>query len=145
MSPWIWTGWYLYVNLYKNKKHKPIGIHRIVAIVFHRMDANNKKLCACHKDDDKTNNREDNIFVWTMKDNMDDMIKKWRDNKQRISILQFDMEWNFISEWSCGREIEKNLWISATQISQCCRSKEHYNSAWWFVWKFKFATAKKKI
>lgn len=51
---------------------------------FLGLDLNDKTILVCHKDDNKENNILENLFLWTHKDNMQDMIKKGR---QSIWIL----------------------------------------------------------
>lgn len=75
---WFNKVWYSYVELYKDTISVNFKISRLVSQAFLWLDMNDKKLCACHIDDNGLNNRVDNLFVWTYKDNTQDMIKKWR-------------------------------------------------------------------
>ena len=50
-------------------------------------------------------------------------------------ILQYDLEGNFIQEWSSITDINKHLKISIGFISGCCSGK--YSKAKGYVWKFK--------
>ena len=50
---------YFIVCLYKNKTHKYYLIHRLVAITF--IPNPDRLPCVNHKDEDKTNNRVDNL------------------------------------------------------------------------------------
>ena len=52
------TGYFM-VCLYKNKTHKYYLIHRIVALTF--IPNPNSLPCVNHKDEDKTNNKVDNL------------------------------------------------------------------------------------
>lgn len=60
---------------------------------------------------------------------------KWEAIKVKKNILQFDLEGNFIKEWSSGSEISKVLGYDCSAISACCRGirKSHKK----FIWKFK--------
>lgn len=55
---------------------------------------------------------------------------------KRVSILQYDLEMNFIKEWKSMREIErKNSTISRSKVSDCCNEKRDSYAC--FIWKFK--------
>jgi len=84
---WIKTRWwYLQVELYKNCKRKKYFIHRLIAQAFLWFNINSN-LCVCHKDDNPKNNNLQNLFIWTQKNNIQDMIKKWRKNIARWNRL----------------------------------------------------------
>lgn len=79
---------YMRVRLAKNKKYETIYIHRLVAEWFLWLDISNKKTFICHKDDNPRNNRLDNLFLWTAKENTRDMLNKWRwVNQNRVKKL----------------------------------------------------------
>ena len=133
-----WRGW-----LRKNWKIKRFLTSRLVAQAFLWLDINNKNICVCHKDDNPLNNRADNLFLWTNKDNMQDAIKKWRkeylfrkwiNHPNSKQISQYSLNWNFIKKWGWIREIHRELWINIWNISLCCNWKR--KTAWWFIWKF---------
>lgn len=70
---------------------KNFFIHRLVAQAFLWLDINNRKIVVCHKDDNPSNNCVDNLFLWTHKENTQDMISKWRDNY----IWRWFWKWNW--------------------------------------------------
>ena len=111
--------------------------HRLVAAAFHGLDLNDPKQLACHRDDIPTNNREDNIFVGSHKDNTQDMIKKGRRILITKSVLQFSKTWGFIKEWISSKDASIKLWVNHSNISQCCIWWKYRNTAWGFIWKFK--------
>ena len=51
------------------------------------------------------------------------------------SILQYDLEGNFIREWSSSMEVERELSISHNNIGSVCNGKR--KSAGGFIWKHK--------
>lgn len=65
-------------------------------------------------------------------------------NIKSISILQYDIEGNFIREWNSGKQYaEENNLINGTAITQCLKGKSPsaYNS----LWRYKTNDYPKKI
>lgn len=119
-----WTTGYPTVTIYNNGIKKKYMVSRIIASVFHWLDIDDPTQLACHKDDDPMNNREDNIFVGTQKDNIQDMIKKWRGG-----WLQWDKNWRakftdeifvraieMYNDKVCMKDIARVLWIPYQSI-----------------------------
>jgi len=59
LKPHINTHGYLYVGLYKNKKQKHFRIHRLIALHF--IDNPNNYQCVDHINQNKTDNRIENL------------------------------------------------------------------------------------
>ena len=53
---------------------------------------------------------------------------------KRKSIIQFDLNMNFIREWNSTMEIERELGIQHSNISACCLGK--YKQACGFKWRY---------
>jgi len=53
---------------------------------------------------------------------------------KRIPVLQLDLNGHFIREWSCAKEVEKELKIDHSSISRCCNDKQKTAGKW--KWKF---------
>jgi hypothetical protein len=60
---------------------------------------------------------------------------KARSKKFEKSISQFDLQGNFIKDWSSATIAGQELGIEFTSISKCCRGKG--KTAGGFIWKFK--------
>ena len=131
LSIWL-SKWYPFVILYRDKKRNKILVNRLIAHVFHWLDLKNPKEIACHKDDDPMNNRKDNLFIWTQRDNMMDMIKKRRN--KHMTVLQFNKDGLFIKKWWSIIEVQRGIWVRANAISACCKGKA--KSSWGFIWKY---------
>lgn len=142
---------YLSVILHKDGISKKVLIHRLVATAF--IPNPNNYLIVNHKNEDKLNN-----FVWVNDDGTVDLDKsnlEWctqlynvnygtglermvqnRTGKTaRKSVLQFDLNGNFIKEWECAHKIVKDTGFSQSYICCCCNGK--YRQAYGFVWKYK--------
>lgn len=61
------------------------------------------------------------------------MIKKGKDNGNSKSILQYDLEGNFIRKYESMREAEQITGIKHQNISMCCR-KNKYSQSGGYVW-----------
>lgn len=149
--------WYKYVHLHKNGKNKNMRVHRLVASAFLWLDLSvpwdyKKWLCVCHKDDNPLNNDVDNLFLWTINDNNQDAIRKWRrtiliwvnapmfwrkwlDHPASKPVKQFTKKWEFIRDWESATDAWLKLWISNWNIWTCC--KKMVKTAGWYKWEFK--------
>lgn len=83
LLPKIRKNWYLEVHLSINWKSQMWFVHRLVWAAFNDLPYNffkwqKTKTLVCHSNDDKQNNNLKNLFIWTQKDNLNDMKNKWR-------------------------------------------------------------------
>lgn len=75
------------------------------------------------------------IFVYK---NEYDVSKDYSYNDKRAKhICQYSLSGEFIKEWKSTMDIERELNISNSSISGCCRGKKHYLSAGGYIWKYK--------
>lgn len=114
---------YLIVKLNK----KSCKVHRLVAEAF--IPNPNNLPQVNHKDENKENNRASNLEFCTNKYNA-----RYSHSKP---VLQYDLEGNFIKEWSCIKEAHETLNISDSKISFCCKHKKYNNTAGGFRWEYK--------
>lgn len=150
---------YLFVGLHKDKKVKQINVHRLVALMFVPNPYNLP--CVNHKDENKTNNRADNLEWCTIKYNsnygnaknnmiesrvrnniISEIIRKAKQTKminQSYScekpIIQFSLDGDFIKEYISATEAERVTGISRAGIRRCCIGK--YKQARGYKWKYK--------
>lgn len=103
---------YLYGCLFNDEISRKFYVHRVVATVYvpnpdpeHKTDVN-------HLDENKSNNKVDNLSWVTPKEN-----DNWGTHAQRISdsqsktpTLQLDLEGNIIKCWKSAREADRNGW-----------------------------------
>lgn len=130
---------YLQVDLCKDRKKKTFKVHRLVAVAFvPNMFGLNE---VNHINEDKTDNREENLMWCDVKENCN-----WASRNQRIGVantngktskpvLQFSKSGEFIQEWPSASEVERVLGFNNGNISKCCLGK--YKSAYNFIWHYK--------
>ena len=120
---------YSQLLLVKDKKRKIAHVHRLVAEAFIPNTENKPQVN--HKDENRKNNRVDNL--------------EWCDCSYNIiysqgkKVLQYDKDGNFIKEWDCMRDAERQLGINCTNISACCRRKHKCRTAGGYIWRYKEA------
>lgn len=125
------NSWYCRLKL-SRKGHL---VHRLVFCTFNNISLDflwqKSNTLVCHKNDIKTDNRIENLFLWTQKDNMNDMVKKWRRPYRRAKkqkIWFSDIE-NIKSEykklWSIYK-VAPLFWVSYATISRVIN---------WKIWK----------
>jgi hypothetical protein len=151
-----WKINHLRVRLTKNKTSKIFQTHRLVASCFLWLDLYwwkdpKTSICVCHKDDNPKNNRVDNLFLWTIKDNNHDAMKKWRWilGKKWVTNLMFwksgkdsptskivyqIKNWNIIREYISAANASLITWIDRWSICSCARWVR--KNAWWFKWSY---------
>lgn len=135
--------WYIRYALYKQSKQKNFSIHRLVAIAF--LDNPESKPQVNHINGIKDDNRLENLEWCTQSENMrhafDTWLKKpshkgkfWKNNHQSKPINQYSKDEYLIKKWDSIMDVQRELWINNSNISQCCKWKQ--KSAGWFIWKY---------
>ena len=129
---------YLRVCLYKGKKYKNFYIHRLVAETFIPNSENLTEIN--HIDEDKTNNRVDNLEWKSHKDNCNhgtrnERIAKAKTNgKLSKKVLQFTLDGEFVREWPSTAECGRNGFNHGNIVSCCNEKLPHYKG---FLWMYK--------
>lgn len=97
---------------------KNVLIHRIVAEAFIPNPLNLR--CVNHKDENKLNNRVDNLERCTYQYNN----RYGQGAMQRNSkIIQYDLAGNALKIWDSMKEASETLGLNYQSISMCCRNK----------------------
>lgn len=145
----VWSC-YKIIRLKLNEKYKTYYVHRLVAETF-IPNLENKPMIN-HIDGNKLNNKvynlewctrqENEIHAWkhglkekireTSKRNLI-IARKYINNK--IPVLQYDLNDNFIREWPSSSDAMKKLKIDSSGIIKCCRNK--LKKAGGYKWKYK--------
>lgn len=145
--------WYIVCTLSSPEWSRRFRVHRIMWITFLWLTTSrefipSESFCVCHKDDNPSNNRLDNLYLWTLSDNTNDRHTRWRtkppnnpgrrfwkDNHITKIVIQYskDMEilWEYYGSW----EAWIATWLRSANIRACCRWK--VMTAWWFIWRYK--------
>ena len=122
---------YLYVYLYKDNEKKKCYLHRLVAEAYIPNQENLPQIN--HKDENKANNCIQNL-EWcdaSYNTNYGTCIER-RASKHKKPILQYDLDGNFIREWSSATDVGREV---KNGICDCLKGRK--KSAYGFVWKYK--------
>ena len=127
-------------HLFKNNKGKYFLVHRLVANAFIPNPDNLPQVN--HKDEDKTNNRVDNLEWCTPKYNYNygtinirRSQKQLNDKNKSKIVLQYSLDGTFIKEWKSTKDVQRNLGFDNSHISECCRNI--IKTAYGYLWKYK--------
>ena len=141
---------YLTVGLSKNNKAKTRTIHRLVAIAFIE-NINVLAQEVNHKDGNKQNNSMENLEWVTKSENeqhsfkvlgkkMPELPNKMRGklgklHNRSIPIQQFTISGEYIRDWECASQVQRELGITKSNVSMCCNGNR--KSAGKFIFKYK--------
>jgi len=122
--PHVTKRWYMRAALSKDGKKRKFMIHRLVAAAFLGLDIEDKQTFVCHRDDNPLNNRLDNLFIWTAKDNIQDMFSKGRENKAKwerhwsSKLTEIQVIWikYLLAEWYRQKALTLKFWVSRQTI-----------------------------
>lgn len=153
-SPDIWG--YLYVGLCKNGEKETCQVHQLVMESFVGRCPDGCEVD--HIDWNPSNNRLDNLSYQPKGINRARRSPEWKKNHSEANKkLAQDPEWRkshaeamrrtkskpvnqytlggiFVKTWESAREIERELGINNSNISQCCNEKR--KKAGGFIWKY---------
>ncbi len=129
---------YLYVGLWKNGKCHRYKVHRLVYEAFNGLIPEGMQVN--HINEDKTDNRLENLNLMTPKENYN-----WGTRNNRISktktngrtskpVLQLTLDGELVREWPSMNEAQRHGYDSGN-ISACCLGKlKTYKG---FIWRYK--------
>lgn len=138
LSPGKDRGGYLRVALWKDGKAKRFLVHRLVwesfnGIIPEGYDCN-------HINEDKTDNRLENLNLMTRKENIN-----WGTHNKRISekmtngkrskwVIKLSLNNEILHFYPSTAQVERELGYDQGCISKCCNGK--HKTAYGFVWKY---------
>lgn len=124
---------YFRVTLCKDNKRHGVIVHRVVAEAF--LENPNCYPVVNHKDENKQNNNAANLEWCTVRYNTrynDSHIRRFA--SLRKPIRQLSMRGEFIKDWPCRAEIQRDTGITPSNITLCCLGKRR--SAGGFKWEY---------
>ena len=139
LKPLITRNGYYLIGLYKNSIQKFYYVHRLVWEAFN--DQIPEGLQVNHINEVKTDNRLENLNLMTAKENMnwgsrnERAGKVLKNGKKSKSVLQFDLNDNFIKEYQSAHQVERELGFSSGNIVNCCKGKQ--KTAYNYIWRYK--------
>lgn len=138
---------YLQVELASGGIKKMYMVHRLVASAF--IENPNNLPQVNHKDEDKKNNKVDNLewcdqqyntlYSLRLHENVSSgkRIPKRRNSKYTrndFKVSQLTMDGKLIKEWESPRQVFVETGMSDWSISECCRGNR--NKAYGFLWRY---------
>lgn len=125
---------YSQVILCKNGKVKMFYIHRLVAEAFIPNPKNYP--CINHIDENKRNNRTDNLEWCTIKyNNLYGSRPKTISKRKSKPVAQYDTKNNKICEYESAKQASKITKIDSSSITKVCQNK--MKSAGGYIWKYR--------
>ena len=122
---------YLMVNLCKDGKMKHFTIHRLVAEAYLPNPENLPQIN--HRDENKENNCLQNLEWGDSKYNANYGTRNKKvSNSNKIPILQYTLDGEFIREWSSAIDVRNEV---NGNICNCLKGK--LKSAYGYKWKYK--------
>jgi hypothetical protein len=123
---------YLTVGLCKNGISKTKRVNIIVARAF--IPNPDNKPVADHIDDNKLNNRVDNLRWLTHSRNSQEYVDNFKEIKYR-KIDQYDLDNNLIKEWNSIKDIMKENNYTRSPIALCLNGARE--KGYGYIWKYK--------
>jgi hypothetical protein len=124
---------YDWARLSQNGIAKEFAVHRLVAIAF--LDNPLDLPEVNHKDENKLNNRVNNLEWCTRIYNMNyGTARKRMADKNSKAVIQKDLTGKNIKIWHSANEVQKQTGFLNGNISRCCNSKR--KTAYGFKWEF---------
>jgi len=121
---------YQCVHLFKNGKPKTCLVHRLVWETFNGSIPEGYEVN--HINEDKTDNRLENLNLMTPKENMNYGTRTQRvADKLSDPVLQLTLDYELVKEWSSASEAGRNG-FSRVCVSYCClgKIKTHKGYIW---------------
>lgn len=133
---------YFLVDLWKNKKRKGYGVHRLVAEAFIPNWFEDQQVN--HIDEDKTNNNVDNLEWCDCKYNNNHGSRNYRISKSNTNgklskvVLQLTKTGELVREWPSSQEAGRNGFRSSHIRSCCCGLRQYHKG---YIWRYKSESA----
>lgn len=128
------TGGYIQVHLSKNNVVSNKLIHRLVAGAFIPKSENKPQVN--HIDEDKTNNRVDNLEWSTAKDNLNHGTRNERSSKTKsIPIIAINLKSGDVEEFYGTNECARQLRLNHSHITSVLKGRYKQTGGYTFKYK----------
>lgn len=130
---------YLRIQLWNKNKVEFVSIHRLVAMAF--IPNIDNKPFVNHINGTKNDNRVENLEWVTQSENINHswqigLSKSQINSKLSKSVDQLDLNGNYIKTFPSTMEVERQLGIPHSQISNVCKNKRNYKTAGGYKWRY---------
>lgn len=134
------TSGYKSVKLtFENSKQQRFYVHRLVAEHFISNSDPKNKTFVNHIDGNKLNNNVENLEWVSPRENnlhyyqkIKQQIKEKKSFEKSVPVVQYDLQFNKIAEYSSMSQARKATGVSVVQIARCIHGK--IKSANGFIW-----------
>lgn len=130
---------YRLVCLCKDGRQKSCKVHRLVAEAFIPNPGNLPQVN--HKNEDKTDNRAENLEWCSQSYNINYGTANERAGKAKVNhpglsrtVFQFDLQGHLVREWPSLHEVRRQTGWNCANISACCLGK--CKTAYHHFWKY---------
>lgn len=126
MKPYF-DGKHYRARLSKDGKTKSIYVHRLMATAFLWGSIKfDKEHLVCHKNDVGTDNRLENLYIWTYSDNNMDTVRNWHwvdnsnENHGNCRLKNEDVIEirRLVSQWIPQYKVAEMYWIDQSYVSR---------------------------
>lgn len=138
LKPYVNKGGYLRVNFHIDGKNKHYLVALLVWSAFNGPIPEGMQVN--HINEDKTDNRLENLNLMTPKENCNWGTRTARQTKKMINgktskkVYQYDLEGNLIKEWESTHQVERETQYLFKNISACCLGK--CKTIGGYVWRY---------
>ena len=133
---------YRITNLCTGGVNKTFSVHKCVWESFNGQIPYGYQIN--HINEDKTDNRLENLNLMTPKENTNwgsrtDRQTETQKNRPDLSkkVYQYGLHGNLIKVWPSAKEVQRVLGYPNTNITNCCNKAKHYEKqyAYGYIWK----------
>ena len=128
LKPSVNSGGYLLVALYKGRKQKMCYVHRIVAYTFLSNNDIENKTEVNHIDENKTNNKVENLEWCNREQNINHGTRTEQTSK-KVKCVETGIV------YESAYEVERKLGLAHNNICCCCNGK-NYKTVGGYHWKY---------
>lgn len=134
LKTWV-TNNYFTVCLRRDGDKKFCRVHRLVAQAFIPNPDNLPYIN--HKDENKVNNRVENLEWCTAKyNNTYGTAIERRSKTISKPVYQYTLDGKFVREWFSATEVQQQTGWNHCNIAACCRGDRRFKSAYGFRWSY---------